>query len=194
MVSEEIENLYTYIQQQFPLSREDKNLLPSIFSIEHISAKTTFIKEGKTEQNLYFLSSGIVKGYKLINGKTVVDHLISPNNFFTSIDSFFNNTPCIEYFEAITDCRVLKTSKANFTLLKEFSTKWNEYISNITNYHLQCKMERITDFQTLTAKERYLKFMKDTPQLALHAPVETIASFLGMEPQSLSRIRSQVTI
>ena len=189
-----IEILISHLRQELPITEKDTAFLTSIFTVEQYTSKTTFIKPGKSEQNLYFLSSGIVKGYKIVEGKMVVDHLIAPNNFFTSIDSFFNNTPCIEYFESLTDCSVLKTSKANFNLLKAFSNTWNEYISNVTNYHLQCKMERITEFQTLTAKERYLKFLKNSPQLALQAPVESIASFLGMEPQSLSRIRSQITI
>ena len=63
----------------------------------------------------------------------------------------------------------------------------------VTSEHLARKLERVQDFQTLTAKERYQKFMKDSPHLALNVSIENIASFLGMEPQSLSRIRKQIT-
>ena len=102
-------------------------------------------------------------------------------------------TPSLDNFETITNCKLLKISKPGLDLLRNHSTKWNTIIESITNEHLNCKMERVRDFQTLSAKERYLKFIKETPNLALHVSIENIASFLGMEPQSLSRIRKQIT-
>lgn len=138
------------------------------------------------------MSQGIVKGYKINNGKIIVEHLIDENNFFTSIDSFTNETISMDYFETVTDCKLLKISKNDFDFLRQSGSKWVEFIEGITNGNLQCKMERLNDFQTLTAKERYLKFLKQSPNLALNVSVDNIASFLGVEPQSLSRIRKQI--
>lgn len=129
-----------------------------------------------------------------MNGKLIIEHLVDQQNFFSSIESFMNETPSPDNFETITDSKLLKISKPDLEILRTHSTKWNKIIETITNEHLNCKIERVRDFQMLTAKERYLKFIKETPSLALNVSVENIASFLGMEPQSLSRIRKQITL
>jgi hypothetical protein len=102
-------------------------------------------------------------------------------------------TPSNDYYETVTDCKLIKIAKINFDILQKESTFWPELVKTITNEHLNCKLDRVKDFQTLTAKERYSKFIKQHPNLALNVSVENIASFLGMEPQSLSRIRKQIT-
>ena len=186
-------NLVKHIDSRISLTQEEISLIEKHFLVKEIEAHTNLLEAGKTERYIYFLSSGIVRGYQNINGKLIIEHLVDEQNFFTSIESFMNETPSPDYFETVTDCKLLKISKPDLDLLRNYSTKWNTIIESITNEHLNCKMERVRDFQTLSAKERYLKFIKETPNLALNVSVENIASFLGMEPQSLSRIRKQIT-
>ncbi|MBQ0787870.1 MAG: Crp/Fnr family transcriptional regulator, partial [Oceanihabitans sp.] len=87
----------------------------------------------------------------------------------------------------------VKVSKVDYDLLLVSTSFWSGFIKEVTNEHLSCKLERVKDFQILSAKERYLKFLNQNPKLALHVSVDNIASFLGIEPQSLSRIRKQIT-
>lgn len=188
-----MKNLLKYIELRISLTHEDRDLIKNHFVVEEIEAQTNLLIAGKTERYIYFLSNGIVKGYKNINGKLIMEHLVDEQNFFSSIESFMSETPSLDYFETVTNCKILKISKPDLEILKSYSATWNTLIETITNEHLNCKMERVRDFQTLSAKERYLKFIKETPNLALHVSVENIASFLGMEPQSLSRIRKQIT-
>lgn len=188
-----MKNLLNYIQSKITLTQSEIELINNHFVSEEITAQTMLLEAGKTERYIYYLSKGIVKGYKIVNGKLVVEHLVDQLNFFTSIDSFMNETPSPDYFKTITNCKLLKIFKPDLELLRSYSNKWNNLVETIINEHLDCKMERVRDFQTLSAKERYLKFIKETPNLALNVSVENIASFLGMEPQSLSRIRKQVT-
>ena len=188
-----MKNLVNYIKSEFPLTKHDISLLEKSFISENIPAQTKLLEAGKTERYIYFLSSGIVKGYQNIDGKFVVQHLISEQDFFTSLDSFLSETPSFDYYETITDCRLIKISKPNFDLLQENTTFWKDFVKTVTNEHLKCKLERVKDFQILTAKERYLKFVKEQPNLALKVSVDNVASYLGIEPQSLSRIRKQIT-
>ena len=101
-------------------------------------------------------------------------------------------TPSLDYYETITESRVLKISKPDFDILQKETKFWAIFVKEVTNEHLSCKLERVKDFQILTAKERYLKFVNQYPKLALNVSIDNIASFLGMEPQSLSRIRKQI--
>lgn len=187
-----MKNLLTYIENRFTITEEDIALLERYSITEFITANTTVLKAGQVENYVYFISSGIIKGYQNIDGKFVVQHLVDEHDFFTSLESFTNQTPSLDYYEAITDCKLIKIAKPDFELLQESTTFWSTVVNTVTNEHLNCKLERVKDFQTMTAKQRYIKFLDQHPKLALRVSVDTIASFLGMEPQSLSRIRKQI--
>ncbi|WP_282030852.1 Crp/Fnr family transcriptional regulator [Winogradskyella eximia] len=189
-----MKNLHHYIQSRCNISQTDSSLVETYFTSQNVPANTLLLEAGKTERYVYFLSEGIVKGYQNVDGKIVVQHLVAEHDFFTSLESFMSETPAPDYYETITDCKLLKISKPDFELIQAQSTFWSDFIKTVTNEHLNCKIERVKDFQVLTAKERYLKFITQQPNLALNVSIDNIASFLGMEPQSLSRIRKQITI
>ncbi len=187
-----MEDLLKNIQGLCSLKEDDLRLIKRSFVSENVPAQTKLLEAGEVERYVYFLSSGIVKGYQNIDGKLVIQHLVGEQEFFTSLDSFMSETTSLDYFETITDCLLLKIAKPDFEFLQETTDFWNDLVKMITNAHLNCKLERVKDFQILTAKERYVKFVHRYPKLALGVSVENIASFLGIQPQSLSRIRKQV--
>ncbi len=189
-----MQNLLKYITSKRTLTKNEIHLLEERFITEEVPAQTELLKAGKIERYVYFLSTGIVKGYQNLDGKIVVQHLVPEQDFFTSLDSFMSQTPSLDYYETIRDCKLVKISKPDFDFLQLNTSFWNDFVKNVTNDHLSCKLERVKDFQVLTAKERYVKFINQHPKLALHVSVDNMASFLGMEPQSLSRIRKQITI
>ena len=188
-----MENLINYIKSKITLTQNDIDLIKNHFVTEEVPAQTNLLEAGKVERYIYFLDTGIVKGYQNIDGKIVVQHLVSEQDVFTSLDSFMTETPSLDYYETITESRVIKISKPDFDILQKETKFWAIFVKEVTNEHLSCKLERVKDFQILTAKERYLKFVNQHPKLALNVSIDNIASYLGMEPQSLSRIRKQIT-
>ena len=188
-----METLLKFMQSRIALTQNEIDLIKKHFVSEEIPAQTILLKAGKVERYIYFLDVGIVKGFQNIDGKIVVQHLVSEQDFFTSLDSFMTETPSLDYYETITDCSLIKISKPDFDILQKETKFWAIFVKEVTNEHLSCKLERVKDFQILTAKERYLKFVNQYPKLALNVSIDNIASFLGMEPQSLSRIRKQIT-
>jgi CRP-like cAMP-binding protein len=189
-----MEKLIDQIQLKTSVNEKDMALLERLFVFQKVGPNTRFSHEGSVERYVYFLSKGIVKGFRYSGGKIVVEHLVAEGNFFSSFESFMQETPAPDNFESITECEVYKISKPDFLLWKSASAKWNNYMQEVVNDHLNCKLQRVRDFQTLTARERYMKFVEAYPTLVLQVKVDTIASFLGIEPQSLSRIRRQILI
>jgi CRP-like cAMP-binding protein len=187
-----MENILKHIQSSISLTQTDIDLLQKYLIIENAPAQTSLLKAGKIEQYIYFIDSGIVKGYQNIDGKIVVQHLVAENDFFTSLDSFMTETPSLDYYETVTDCRLIKISKSNFDILQNETKFWGLFVKGVTNDHLNCKLERVKDFQILSAKERYLKIIKQKPKLVLNVSVDNIASFIGLQPQSISRIRKEI--
>ncbi|MEO0898428.1 MAG: Crp/Fnr family transcriptional regulator, partial [Bacteroidota bacterium] len=76
--------------------------------------------------------------------------------------------------------------------LKQSGSHWHNFIESLVQNALKCKMERVNDFLSLKAVDRYLKFQENHPKLAQNFSIETIASYIGIAPQSLSRIRRQL--
>lgn len=189
-----MKELLNHIQLKTSLDSKDIALLERLFVFQEMGPNTLISTEGKVERYVYFLSKGIIRGYHNCNGKIVVEQLVGAGDFFSSFDSFMQETPAPDNFESVTACEVYKISKPDFILWKSAAEKWANYIQEVVNDHLNCKINRVRDFQTLTAKERYIKFVENHPNLALLVKVDTIASYLGIEPQSLSRIRRQITI
>jgi CRP-like cAMP-binding protein len=187
-----LDNLINYIQSRTSLNQKDIDLIKKYFISEKVPAQTKLLNAGKVERYIYFIDAGIIKGYQNIDGKIVVQHLVAEHDFFTSLDSFMNKTLSLDFYETITESKLLKISKPNFDILQKETKFWAIFVKKITNEHLSCKLERVKDFQILTAKERYLKFVNQYPKLALNVSIDNIASFLGIEPQSLSRIRKQI--
>lgn len=189
-----MQNLHQYISQHMALTQEDLVLLDRFFLQKVIKPRTFLLKEGQVEHYLYFIKKGVIKAFRNIEGKYVVEHLTGNGRFFTSIESFIKASPSLENVQTITTCEVVKISKPDFDLLINTDSKWQHFFNQLSNETLLCKMERINDFQTLTARQRYEKFIRQRPDVVLAVPVEALSSYLGIEPQSLSRIRKQLIL
>ncbi|HTF82720.1 MAG TPA: Crp/Fnr family transcriptional regulator, partial [Cytophagales bacterium] len=158
-----------------------------------IPAKTVMLHVGQVEYDLYFISKGIVKGYRNIEGCHVVEHLAGEGQFFSALESLLKNKPSELVIEAVTACEGYKIKKADYDQILHSDSKLKGFLESLMSSSILCKMNRINDFQTLSARQRYEKLLAAHPKMVLNTPVETIASYLGMEPQSLSRIRKQLT-
>ena len=80
-----MKNLLKQIELRVPLTREEIKLVEEQFLTEELEANTKVLEAGNRERYMYFLSSGIMRGFRNIDGKLVVEHLIDEQNFFTSI-------------------------------------------------------------------------------------------------------------
>jgi len=131
-----MENLINYIQSHISLAQNDIDLIKKHFVPVEIPAQTKLLKAGKVERYIYFIDTGIVKGYQNIDGKIVVQHLVAELEVFTSLDSFMNETPSFDYFETITDCKLMKISKPDYDILQRSTKFWAIFVKEIINEHL----------------------------------------------------------
>lgn len=164
--------------------------LGEILSIE----KEQIIKQnGKTEKYLYFLLSG--SGGVLLWNKNnfVCIDLCYKNDFFGDYMSFL--TAQVSPLEVILfeKSELFRISKLNFDKLSndtDFGDKICRFASEGLFIH---KQQQQIDILTKTAKERYIELQKRQPNIIQQTPQKYIASYLGITPQSLSRIRNEIT-
>jgi CRP-like cAMP-binding protein len=189
-----MKTLAKFLAEKNDFTAEEINLSLKHFSFEVLAPKTFLLKEGQVAHYIYFIQKGIFKSYKNLDSKYVVEHLAGNGRFFTSTESFMKETPSLDNVQTISECEVYKISKPDFQLLITQYEAWKNLFENQMSETLICKMQRLKDFQTLTAKQRYEKFIQEQGEIALEVPIETLASFLGIEPPSLSRIRRQIML
>ena len=139
-----MKNLLNQIELRVPLTREEIKLVEEQFLTEELEPNTKVLEAGNRERYMYFLSSGIMRGFRNIDGKLVVEHLIDEQNFFTSIDSFTHETPSDENFETVTPCKLLKISKSNLDYLKNKKVYYIIIGSILVKIHLS-----VSDHSTL---------------------------------------------
>ena len=125
-------------------------------------------------------------------GEQITTHINCPPGFITSYFNFVNQVKSNENVECITDCELLRITKQNLDHLLEKSAAIKNFSIRVFQQSLLYNEVRSKELAILTAEERYKKLIENYPSIIQHVPVQYIASFLGMKPESLSRIRRKI--
>lgn len=184
--------LFDLISTQIIINEEDFNLVKALFEpVKH--KKNDFLEfENKIPENLYFINGGFVRVFHYQNGNEITSHINCPPGFITSFNSFLNKKKSLDNVRCVTDCDLLKINRKNFDLLYQKCPNWDTFSKSIYERSLLYNEQRAQDMITCTADERYLGLIKNHPEIIQNVPLQYIASYLGIEPQSLSRIRKKI--
>lgn len=150
-------------------------------------------EEGKIPRYLYFVVSGFVRlFYYNEKGDEVTTHINCPPGFITAYSNFINQTPASENLECVTECELLRIKKHDLDHLVQQSPAFKDFSITVFQQSLAYNERRAKDLATLSAEQRYLKLLHEQPELLHNIPMQYIASFLGMNAKSLSRIRRKI--
>jgi CRP-like cAMP-binding protein len=184
--------LLELVETIITIDKSDEILVESFFESISCSKGEILEKENKVAQYLYFISSGFIRVFYNQNGDQVTTHINCPSGFITSFNSFVTGTAALDNIECITVCEVLRITKKDFDTLCHKSQKWADFARIIYEKSLVYNEQRTNDIIGLSAEQRYLKIVKDYPAMIQNVPLQYIASFIGIKPESLSRIRKQI--
>jgi len=163
-----------------------------------IPKKTIILNSGETENYLYFIAEGIVrffmyKTHPTEPSKEITFSFIAKNMFYSAYDSFITRNPCEYNVQALQDTVVYRIHHKDIQDLYE-NTKIGNYIGRISAEQLYLrKAQREISLVSHNAEERYLNLLKSYPEYILQIPLKYIASYLGITPQALSRIRKNIS-
>jgi len=150
-------------------------------------------EEGKIPRYLYFVVSGFMRLFHYNEqGDEITTHINCPPGFITSYSNFVNQAKSTENLECITECELLRITKKDLDLLTQESTALKDFSISVFQQSIVYNENRSKELATLTAEQRYKKLIENFPSIIHNVPVQYIASFLGMKPESLSRIRRQM--
>ena len=186
-------NLIELIASLITLDQDDEVIVKSLFQPISVKKDTILVDICEVSTTAYFINSGFVRYYKIVEtGEEQTIHLSSPGEFIAAFCSFVGNTKSEETLHTLTDAELLTISRHDLDKLYGTNIKWQEFGRKLMETLLLEKEKRIIDQLSLTAQERYQKLLNLNPQLIQHIPIQYVASYIGIKPESLSRIRKQI--
>jgi CRP/FNR family transcriptional regulator, anaerobic regulatory protein len=188
-----------YIEQYREYYRKYVNFLPEEMKfyeerveLVNVAKKEFLIKIGEVENHLYFVVDGLFRLYLISNGKEICVDFAFKNQMMSSFLSFKFQKPSIINIQALSDSKVLKLHRSYIDEFNEIS-KNSERFTRETMELLYCqKLQREITFLTTSAEERYRRIADKQPELVKAIAVKDLATYLGIHPESLSRIRKKV--
>ncbi|MDB5195965.1 MAG: Crp/Fnr family transcriptional regulator [Flaviaesturariibacter sp.] len=150
------------------------------------------VAEGQRCRHLYFLESGALRGYYNLEGKEVTHWFGFENDFVTSFHSFITGAPAVENVGLLEGSILWSISKERLTDLLNTHHELERLLRIAYEAYYIRLEERFVNAQFKTASERYTELLQQRPHLIERVPLGFIASFLGISPETLSRIRSRL--
>jgi CRP/FNR family transcriptional regulator, anaerobic regulatory protein len=186
------ERLINTISNLTGLQNGDISIIKSVFKPRSVKKGSILVDKGNYANIAFFINSGHLRYYKVIEtGEEQTIHLLSPGQFAAAFCGFVTNTKSEETLHAITDSELLLITKNDLEELYGIDIKWQIFGRKLMETLLVEKEKRIIDQLSLTAQERYTKLLEINPSLIQNVPIQYIASYIGIQPESLSRIRKQ---
>jgi CRP-like cAMP-binding protein len=186
-----MQQLSAFIKSKVAISEKDLDIVLTEFQ-ELLLEKGHFVlKTGQIANHYYFIRSGALRFYYGDYEEQLTAWIIVRDEFFTEISSLNPKIPTRFNIEAIEKTELLAIHKDDMERLYRQIPAWQEF-GRITWENMAIRMiNQIISFQTLSAEERYLEFMQNA-ELMKRVPVKQIASYLGITPNALSRIRKNI--
>jgi CRP-like cAMP-binding protein len=190
---DKISRLKNSIAPIISLTDEEFQVICDSFELRKLAKNEFFLEEGQVCDFIGLLSSGVVIYFKsLDNGNEVTVHFAFEGDWVNNNLSRLNNSPSAIYIKAIEDSEILVIKQTAITELYVQIPKMERLGRILTERAFVDFVEQTLEFQTLTAKERYEKLLKNHPEIFQKVQLYHIANYLGIAPKSLSRIRKEI--
>ena len=181
-----------FIENYASLPTDEWKQIADCFEKRVIEKDEVILQEGKVCRHLYFVESGLLHFYINKDGTNITKFFTEAPYFFTSQASFNAQKPATESIQTIEKSIVWQISYNQATDLYKLKS-WTDFARKIIQEVQFFTEEILEELQTETAMFRYEKMLINNPELLKRIPLKTLASFLGIAPQSLSRIRRKLT-
>lgn len=187
----EIHEIFEQIFDSFP--KETIEIFTSYFEVRELKKDNFLLQEGKICKHLYFISSGASMCFYRKNGKRYVDEFSLDNEFVTDYNSFLTQKISDKNILLLEDSKIYRISYAQIQEIYQKGDYLLERLGRVMTEQLYIHWHnRSKGLLIDEAKERYVDLIKNRPYLPERIPQYLIAEYLGITPESLSRVRRSI--
>lgn len=187
-----IEALQKTILERTGIGEAELALLLPCLRVRNLKKNELLVAEGEVEQHVHFIVEGVTRSFFFKDEKDISFEFYFPGSFISSYASFLMRTPSGHSIEAFTPLTILSITHVDLMALYEKSRKIEQVGRIFTEELFKKTSERTKDLLSLTATERYLKLLQQSPEYVRNIPLKYLASYLNITPESLSRIRKSL--
>ena len=184
--------LFDFISKYVSLTDDEKNAILSLDLFRSIKKGTTLLKEGQKSKDSYFVLKGCIRTYYVLDGEE------KTTAFYTEMEAL--TPPCVisktpsEYYVSCIEDTILTVSNSDMEVEINRNFPKFETICRILAEELLAKQQiDFDEFKTSSPEQRYLNLIQKRPDLLQRVPQHQLASYLGIKPQSLSRLRTRIS-
>ncbi len=180
-----------YIRRFVPLNAEEILLIEKYFQPQSFYKNEILFTQGKPRKWIAFVEEGLLRAYRKVKKKEVTLLLKQEHDFIGSLTSYSNRLRRRYIWQALEHTHVLLIAKEDHLQLMERSQNYRDFVMKLLEQTLTDYNFRMDSLLSLDAKERYLEFLQNNHQMMGRINQYQLASYLGIAPQSLSRIRNK---
>ena len=188
-----MEELNAFIQSIMAVSKQDLDLLVPIAKTVMVKKKTNLLEQGQICKHIYFVKAGLFRMFYVdLEGNEVNTRFTSENNFIVDFQSFLTQKPSRYYWQAMADAVLLSFAFTDVQNLYESSGIWQRFGRVIAERVYMQLNERVEMLQFMSPEQRYEHVIRLRPELLNQISQFHLSSYLGIKPESLSRLRKRL--
>lgn len=186
---------FSHILQKVSLTDEEKDLLKTFFTAKKIRKRQYLLQEGEVCKYLAFVEKGLLRSYNVDEKGNEHMNMFAWEGWWSSdMYSFFTGEKAVIHIDAIEDTELLIITLDAFEAMTLRVPKMDRYFRILFQNSLYTKERRLISSVTHTAEEKYTNLAERNPKLIQRVPQNLIASYLGLAPETLSRIRKNIAL
>ncbi len=188
--------MYSILKKQcsslLNFSEEELSLIDTNFEIKHLTKKELLLENNSICNFIGFIVIGTIRYFHIKDGVEKTCDISFENAWVTDFQSFIHATPCIMNLQALESTTLLLIKKENLYNLYKQCAKYETFGRIMAEQVAQRATEIAMSFSSDKPEERFNKLLKKQPDLFQRVPQKYIANFLGISPESLSRIQKRI--
>jgi len=186
------EDILKSVAKFVQFNENEANAFRAILKEKKLKRKEHLLKEGQVCNYAAFIKQGCLRYYYIVNGEVSTGQFFFENGWYADYESFLSDEPSNQNIEAIEDCTLYLLYRRDLETLYQTYPVFEKF-GRLMAERAVIGLKKKNEFLTLQSfEERYLQLIKDRPKVVERVSLKYIASYLGMKPESLSRIRKRL--
>ncbi|RAK70070.1 Crp/Fnr family transcriptional regulator [Hymenobacter edaphi] len=175
----------------YPLSDACLRAITEQMRREELPARRALLAPGQVAGRIYFVERGLARGYYLHEGREANTWFMREGDFIISIVSFLTRTASQEFIELLEASVLYSISYEQLQQLYRDFPEFNYVGRVLTEHYYVLSEQRTQQLRLLRAEQRYAQLVQSFPEVLQRVPLKHLASYLGVTPETISRIRAQ---
>ncbi len=186
------DNLISHFTSYAPITKEEADAIKADMDIRFFQKGELLLEEDSISEECYFIYKGCIRQYYSIDAEEKTTNFYTENQSVFFQESITNQTPCGFYLSCIEDCILIVGNEEKESALYSRFPQFANLAKLMIEESFSQQQALLTSFITDSPEQRYLNLMKNRPDLIQRVPQYQIASYIGIKPESLSRIRKRL--